>query len=58
MGKPMFVSREGDDPALEADRLMLERELNWLTEEAEHAMIHHTASTSTHDGRPSPIVSS
>ena len=37
-GKPMFVSREGDDFALEADRLVLEMELNRLTEEAEHAV--------------------
>ena len=37
-GKPMFVSREGDDVALEADRLMLETELNRLTEEAERAV--------------------
>ena len=34
-GKPMFVSREGDDLALEADRLLLEMELNRLTKEAE-----------------------
>src|SRR6478609_8045893 len=37
-GKPMFVSREGDDLALEADRLGLETELNRLTEEAEQAV--------------------
>src|SRR5499426_1915613 len=29
-GKPMFVSREGDELALEADRLVLETELNRL----------------------------
>ena len=39
-GKPMFVSREGDDAALEADRLVLEGELNRLTEEAEQAVAH------------------
>src|SRR6188508_1922576 len=33
-GKPMFVPREGDGPALEASRLALERELNRLTKEA------------------------
>ena len=37
-GKPMFVSRGGDDLALEADRLGLETELNRLTEEAEQAV--------------------
>ena len=37
-GKPMFVSREGDDLALEADRRGLETELNRLTEEAEQAV--------------------
>lgn len=37
-GKPMFVSDEGDGPSLEADRLVLERELNRLTEEAEQAV--------------------
>ena len=37
-GKPMFVSREGDDLALEADRLVLQTELNRLTEEAERAV--------------------
>ena len=42
-GKPMFVAREGDGPALEADRLMLEMELNRLTKEAEYAVAHHTA---------------
>ena len=57
-GKPMFVSREGDDSALEADRLMLERELNRLTKEAEQAVAHHTASISTHNGKTSPIVRS
>jgi len=41
-GKPMFVSREGDDLALEADRLVLETELNRLTEEAERAMARTT----------------
>lgn len=55
-GKPMFVSRESDDPALEADRLVLETELNRLTKEAEQAVTPHTVSTSTHDGKPSPIV--
>jgi hypothetical protein len=39
-GKPMFVSREGDDLALEADRLVLETELNRLTDEAEQAVTH------------------
>ena len=42
-GKPMFVSREGDDLALEADRLLLETELNRLTEEAEQAVTHKYA---------------
>jgi lysophospholipid acyltransferase (LPLAT)-like uncharacterized protein len=37
-GKPMFVSPEGDDLALEADRLLLETELNRLTDEAERAV--------------------
>jgi len=37
-GKPMFVSRQGDDLALEADRLGLETELNRLTDEAERAV--------------------
>lgn len=37
-GKPMFVSREGNDLALEADRLGLETELNRLTDEAERAV--------------------
>ena len=41
-GKPMFVSREGDDLALEADRLVLQTELNRLTEEAERAMARTT----------------
>ncbi len=48
-GKPMFVSRQGDDLALEADRLVLETELNRLTAEAEEAMTHtnpiHSCST-------------
>lgn len=38
-GKSMFVSREGNDLALEAHRLMLETELNRLTEEAERAVL-------------------
>ena len=37
-GKPIFVSREGDDLALEAHRLTLETELNRLTDEAERAV--------------------
>ena len=41
-GKPMFVPREGDGPALEASRLALERELNRLTKEAEQAVAHIT----------------
>ena len=40
-GKPMFVSREGDGPTLEADRLVLERELNRLTKQAEQAVARH-----------------
>src|SRR6476659_7077269 len=39
-GKPMFVSRETDALALETDRLVLEAELNRLTDEAEHAVTH------------------
>jgi lysophospholipid acyltransferase (LPLAT)-like uncharacterized protein len=38
-GKSIFVSREGDDFALEAHRLALETELNRLTEEAERAVL-------------------
>src|SRR5215813_14992247 len=41
-GKPMYVSREGDELALEADRLVLETELNRLTEEAERAVARTT----------------
>ena len=41
-GKPMFVPREGNDLALEADRLVLETELNRLTEEAEGAIARTT----------------
>ena len=41
-GKPMFVSRESDDPSLEADRLMLEMQLNRLTKDAEQAMTYTT----------------
>ncbi|HEU4686591.1 MAG TPA: lysophospholipid acyltransferase family protein [Nitrospira sp.] len=37
-GTPRFVSRDGDDRALEADRLWLETELNRLTDDAERAM--------------------
>jgi lysophospholipid acyltransferase (LPLAT)-like uncharacterized protein len=55
-GKPMFVSREGDGPTLEASRLVLERELNRLTKEAEQAVAHDMASISTHDGTTSPIA--
>jgi hypothetical protein len=35
----MFVSREDGDLALETDRLVLETELNRLTEEAERAVV-------------------
>lgn len=38
-GKSMFVSRDGDDLALELHRLALETELNRLTEEAERAVL-------------------
>ena len=41
-GKSIFVSREGDDLALEAHRLVLETELNRLTEEAERAVARTT----------------
>jgi hypothetical protein len=41
-GKAMFVSREGDDLALEGHRLLLETELNRLTEEAERAVTRTT----------------
>lgn len=37
-GEPMFVSRDGDDVALEVDRLGLETELNRLTHEAQQAV--------------------
>ena len=40
-GKAMFVSREGDDLALEAHRLALETELNRLTEQAERAVMNN-----------------
>ena len=48
-GKPMFVSREGDELALEADRLGLETELNRLTGEAERAV---ALTTDTHHMTP------
>ena len=41
-GKPMFVSRDGDDLALEVDRLGLETELNRLTHEAQRAVARPT----------------
>ena len=44
----MFVSRESDDPALEADRLVLETELNRLTEEAERAVALTTDNITLH----------
>jgi lysophospholipid acyltransferase (LPLAT)-like uncharacterized protein len=43
-GKPIFVSREGGELALEADRLALETELNRLTVEAEEAVTLYPAS--------------
>lgn len=55
-GKPMFVSREGDGSALEASRLLIERELNRLTQEAEQAVAYHTSSITTHDGKTSPTA--
>ena len=45
----MFVSREGDELALEADRLVLETELNRLTEEAERTV---ALTTDTHHMTP------
>ena len=47
-GKPMVVSREGDEVALEADRLMLETELNRLTEEAEREVARTTSNVIRH----------
>jgi lysophospholipid acyltransferase (LPLAT)-like uncharacterized protein len=41
-GKAMFVSPDGDDLALEAHRLLLETELNRLTDEAERAVTRTT----------------
>ena len=52
----MFVSREGDGSALEASRLLIERELNRLTQEAEQAVAYHTPSITTHDGKTSPTA--
>ena len=43
-GKPMFVSRNRDDVALEVDRLGLETELNRLTHEAQRAVAPTTIS--------------
>jgi lysophospholipid acyltransferase (LPLAT)-like uncharacterized protein len=43
-GKPIFVSRDGDDLALEVDRLGLETELNRLTREAQRAVARTTPS--------------
>jgi len=40
--KAMFVSPDGDDLALEAHRLLLETELNRLTDEAERAVTRTT----------------
>jgi hypothetical protein len=47
-GKSIFVSREDDDLALEAHRLLLETELNRLTEEAERTVARTTENSTLH----------